>query len=88
MQEQAYLVIESTYEGGNDAPPSSLMDSTTNPKMKTTEGEGVEARSLACNTSGYSGMLELPDGDLEDSQASQLLTQTCTNQTTSWLMCN
>ncbi len=25
----------------NDAPPSSLMDSTTSPKVKSAEGEGV-----------------------------------------------
>jgi len=33
-----------------DAPPSFLMDSITNPKVKTMEGEGVRARSLAYNT--------------------------------------
>jgi hypothetical protein len=34
---------------GCDTPLSSLMDSTTSPKMKTTKGEGVGARSLACS---------------------------------------
>jgi hypothetical protein len=29
----------------NDAPPSSLMDLTTSPKMKTTKGKGVGVRS-------------------------------------------
>jgi hypothetical protein len=38
-----------------DAPPSSLMDSIVNPKVKTMEGEGVGARSLACNTLGVEG---------------------------------
>ncbi len=33
-------------------PPSSLMDSTVNPKMKTTEGERVGACPLACSTLG------------------------------------
>jgi hypothetical protein len=33
-----------------DTPLSSLMDSTASPKLKTTEGEGVGARSLACST--------------------------------------
>ncbi len=33
-----------------DAPPSSLMDSIVSPKVKTTKGEGVGARSLARNT--------------------------------------
>ncbi len=31
------------------------MDSTTSPKVKTMEKEGIEARSLACNTSGVEG---------------------------------
>jgi hypothetical protein len=38
-----------------DAPPSSLMDSTMNPKVKTMEGEGVGARSLTRSTSGVEG---------------------------------
>jgi hypothetical protein len=33
-----------------DAPPSSLMDSTTNPKVNKAKGERVGARSLAHNT--------------------------------------
>jgi hypothetical protein len=39
-------------EISSDAPPSSLMDSTASPKLKTVEGEGVGARSLIRNTSG------------------------------------
>ncbi len=35
-----------------DAPPNSLMDSTASPKVKTTIGDGVGARSLAQNTLG------------------------------------
>jgi hypothetical protein len=31
------------------------MGSITSPKMKTSEGEGVGARSLACNTLGVEG---------------------------------
>jgi hypothetical protein len=38
----------------NDAPPSSLMDSTVNPQMKIVEGR-VGARSLARNTSRVKG---------------------------------
>jgi hypothetical protein len=38
-----------------DTPPSSLMDSIANPKVKTPGGEGVGARSLACNTLGVEG---------------------------------
>jgi hypothetical protein len=41
-----------------DAPPSSLMDSTVSPKVKTTEGEGVGVRSLAHNTLGVKGRAE------------------------------
>jgi hypothetical protein len=38
-----------------DAPPSSLMDSTTNPKVKIVKGKGVGACSLAHRTSGVEG---------------------------------
>jgi hypothetical protein len=38
-----------------DTPPSSLMDSTMSAKVKTSEGEGVGAHSLACNISGVEG---------------------------------
>jgi len=31
------------------------MDSTTSPKVKATEREGVGAHPLACNTSGVGG---------------------------------
>jgi hypothetical protein len=34
------------------------MDSNASPKMKTTEGEGVGARSLARSTSGVEGRVE------------------------------
>jgi len=39
----------------NDAPPSSLMDSTTSPKVKTTKGEGVGAHSPVRITSKVEG---------------------------------
>ncbi len=38
-----------------DAPPSSLMDSTTSPKVKTMKGKKVGAHSLARSTSGVEG---------------------------------
>jgi hypothetical protein len=38
-----------------DAPPSSLMDSIVNPKVKTSEEEGVGAHSLTRSTSGVEG---------------------------------
>jgi len=45
----------------------SLMDSIVSPKVQITEGEGkgVGAHSLACNTFGVEGVLELRDGDYE-----------------------
>jgi len=39
----------------NDTPPSSLMDSTTNSKVKTMEGKGIGARSLTRSTSRVEG---------------------------------
>ncbi len=38
-----------------DAPPNSLMDSTTSPNVKTSKGEGVGAQSLIRNTLGVEG---------------------------------
>jgi hypothetical protein len=38
-----------------DAPPSSLMDSTVSPKVKTSKGKGVEACSLAGSISRVEG---------------------------------
>jgi hypothetical protein len=43
-----------------DAPPSSLMDSTVNPKVKTTKGKGVRARYLAHSTSWLEGCVRAP----------------------------
>jgi len=40
---------------GLDAPANSLIDSTTNPKMKIVEGEGIGVRSLVRNTLGVEG---------------------------------
>ncbi len=44
----------------DDTPPSSLMDSTTSPKMKTTEGKRVGACSLARSTLGVEGRAGAP----------------------------
>ncbi len=44
----------------DDAPPSSLMDSTTSLKVKTTEGKGIRVRSLARNTLGVEGRARAP----------------------------
>jgi hypothetical protein len=46
----------------HDTPPSSLMDSTMNPKVKTTEG-GVGACSLAHSTLGVEGCAGAPGWD-------------------------
>jgi len=42
-----------------DAPPSSLIHSTTSPKVETTEGEGVGAHSLTYSTLGVKGHPQL-----------------------------
>jgi hypothetical protein len=42
-----------------DAPPNSLMDSTVSPKMKTREGERIEAHSLARSTLRVEGHAEV-----------------------------
>jgi hypothetical protein len=47
----------------SDALPSSLMDSTTSPKVKTMEGKGVGTRSLVCNTLGVEGCAGVPGWD-------------------------
>ncbi len=49
-----------------DAPSSSLMGSIVNPKVKTMKGEGVGARSLACNTFGVKGRVGTSGQDSKD----------------------
>jgi hypothetical protein len=46
-----------------DAPPSSLMDSNVNSKVKIVEGEAIGVRSLTCNTSRVGGHAEVPGWD-------------------------
>jgi len=46
-----------------DALPSSLMDSTMSPKVKTIKGEGVGAHSLSRNTLGVEGRAGAPRWD-------------------------
>jgi hypothetical protein len=69
-----------------DAPPSSLMDSTASPKVKTTEGKRVGARSLARNTSQVEGHVGTPKWDYEEWQAINHSHEFAQNQTTSWLV--
>jgi hypothetical protein len=45
-----------------DTPPSSLMDSIVNPKVKTVKG-GVGVRSLAHSTSRVEGLARAPGWD-------------------------
>jgi hypothetical protein len=47
----------------DDTPPNSLMDSTTRPKVKTMEGEGVGTSSLARNISGVERRAGAPRWD-------------------------
>jgi hypothetical protein len=54
------LIPRENNESKVDAPPNPLMDSTANPKVKTTKGKGVAARFLARNTlrvEGHAGAL-------------------------------
>jgi len=46
-----------------DVAPSSLMDLTASLEVKTMEGEGVGAHSLARNTSGAEGRAGTPRWD-------------------------
>ncbi len=74
-----------------DAPPNSLMESIMNPKCENSERTKNWGTFLGLQYfGGQRGVLEPRDGDQDEWQASQLFTQTCTNQTTSWLMhsCN
>jgi hypothetical protein len=43
-----------------DTPPDSLMDSFANPKVKTTKGKGIGARSLAHSILGVEGRAKAP----------------------------
>jgi hypothetical protein len=52
---EEHPTIKLRFQKRNDAPPSSLMDSTTSLKVKTMKGEGVGACSLARNTLGVEG---------------------------------
>jgi len=48
--------LDQTFSRKNiDTPPSFLMDSTMSPKVKTSEGEGVGAHSVARSISGVEG---------------------------------
>jgi hypothetical protein len=46
-----------------NAPSSSLMDSTTSPKVKIADGEGVRVQSLARNILGVEGRARAPRWD-------------------------
>jgi hypothetical protein len=52
--------IITTWDTLLDTPPSSLMDSTTSPKVKITKEQRVDAHSLTCSTLGVEGHVEAP----------------------------
>ncbi len=58
MDDQHVLLVGCFIIFIDDAPPSSLMDSTASPKVKTVEGKGVGVRSLARNILGVEGHAE------------------------------
>jgi hypothetical protein len=55
-------------------------------KVKITKEQGVEARSLACSTLKGREVCWSSEMGTRKSDKHQLLTWTCTNQTTSWLV--
>jgi hypothetical protein len=55
LKKESFPTFNHNFKVVYDALPSSLMDSIASPKVKTTEGEGIEARSLARNTLGVEG---------------------------------
>ncbi len=69
-----------------DALPSSFINSNMSLKLKQRKSKELGAHSLTRNTSGVEGRARAPGWDKEDGQAIHLFTQTCTNQTTNWLM--
>ncbi len=71
-----------------DPPPSSLMDSIMNPKMKTMEGKKVGARSLAHNTSGVKRRARALGWVLGTLTSKSTTHTDLTNQTISWLVHN
>ncbi len=62
-----YKVYNYVFKGFNfkvfDALPSSFMDSTMSPKVKTTKGEGIGVHSLIHSTSGVEGRAEASGWD-------------------------
>jgi hypothetical protein len=53
----------------NDTPPNSLMDLTTNPKVKTTKGKWIGMHSLVCNISRVEGHARALGWDYNEWQA-------------------
>jgi hypothetical protein len=60
LSSRGLLLLKLMLQALYDTPPSSLIDSTTNPKVKTTKGKGVRARSLARCTSRVEGCARAP----------------------------
>jgi len=55
MKMKFFVMVLHYLHAALDAPPSSLMDSIVNPKVKTIGGKGIGAQSLAYNTLGIKG---------------------------------
>jgi len=64
------------------------MDSTASPKVKKTKAEGVGVHFLIRNTSRVEGCVGASRWGLRSLINNSLFAWTCTNQTTSWLMCS
>jgi hypothetical protein len=80
------LLLKLMFQAFYDAPLSSLMDSTSSPKVKTTEGEGVRVRSLVHCISRVEGHARDARWGLGRLTSDSIPTRTCTNQTISWLL--
>jgi len=71
-----------------NTPPSFFMDSIVSPKVTKTKKKRNWGAFLGLQHFENLRSVRALGWGLEDWQASQLLTQTYTNQTTSWLICN
>ncbi len=78
--------IPTLHRASINTPPSSLMDSTLNPKVEIPEGKRVGACSLARNTLGVKGRVRAPRWGLRRLISNSIIHTNQTNQTKSWLV--
>jgi hypothetical protein len=71
-----------------DALPSSLMDSTMSPKVKTMKGEGIGARSLAHNISRVEGRVRALGWGLRRLISNSIIRIDMHKPKKSWLVCS